>query len=94
MTDSSKVELLIDVEMGDGRYSARYRAWNGEDYLTHVLATNMTREQLVARHVRVIQSLQPKTVAILSEGSEVGLHPGVVKMIAEGKLSDIELTLR
>lgn len=96
MTDSSKAELdlIIEVDLGDKGYSANYRVKNGDAYATHTFIINMTREQMVRRHVSVIQDIKPKSVVIRTNGTDIELHPGVVKMIVEGRLSDIELTLK
>lgn len=55
----------------------------------------LTRAEMVLKHIEMIQHHKPKTVVIDTgeEASDVAIHPGVVKLIIEGKLTAAELTL-
>ena len=86
-------DLYIRIQRhGADRYTVAYIA--GED--CHLTEKHfVTRAEMVQEHVAAIQRYKPKTVVVNDrEADGVAIHPGVVKMIVEGKLSALELTLK
>lgn len=97
-TKELEADLIIEIERIPDGYIATYNYRDGERYVPYNYFTFALREEMVKKHAQVIRDVKPKTVVVRTgrpgATRDVAIHPGVVKMILEGKLTADELMLR